>query len=713
MRIMCHLGDLKVAALVDTGSDFDAIDADLAKYQESKGNPAFISRSQSASIPVSGFATSMKCQTDTSSRWMVTFTGSEVLHGPVVQPQLEFKFSEFLELGDPLIFGMPSVDNRGGIESLGASHVWIAGLWIPRWHRRDSNDSAVRSISALEVQPQNCLRHLAPQSCQDILVDEHGWYPMTTYWDSRHLSDLFGNNQPCWLGSSPDCPADLEVLNSVVSPFLPSGVATMDILVKARPGHVVSITSNASICQLRLVDEDCIQALQDFQIAKGTREVEQPDPLDVYVPIPGCSGFTQSTGVSPSAPETTSGGREVNRLIYNGSHDGGFASESDSCAPIAYSINSVQSGNYKIRNRTDQQARLFPELEKEIADRRMRLNADVRDQKSAQYKAEICEKVKKLQLCPEEHFDLLCERILKPFSDRFWDEGCEAPAIKGFKASISLKPGAKIPFRQPYRLSKFDETRLSYLYEEAEKEGKAERFELGAKPPCCCTPVFVVDKKGSLIGRKVGDFRGLNNVTEDYYYPAPEADTCLMEACGKKYHTLFDCVWGFEQIDVDDATAELLSTITPFGTFKSKKLPMGVKQGPAIYQHMQDSAFCNESKPNGDKLCHVYFDDTHMCDNTIEEHFASIAHVLTVARKYNIQYRLTKCNFVQPEVLLLGFHCSLKGRTADPKKIEQLRSWPAYRGCADIVSHLAFCNYLREYYGPDYSEKTLPLKKYL
>ena len=47
----------------------------------------------------------------------------------------------------------------------------------------------------------------------------------------------------------------------------------------------------------------------------------------------------------------------------------------------------------------------------------------------------------------------------------------------------------------------------------------------------------------------------------------------------------------------------------------------------------------------------------------------------------------------------------------DPKKIEQLRTWPAYRGCADIVSHLAFCNYLREFYGPDYTERTIPLKK--
>ena len=128
---------------------------------------------------------------------------------------------------------------------------------------------------------------------------------------------------------------------------------------------------------------------------------------------------------------------------------------------------------------------------------------------------------------------------------------------------------------------------------------------------------------------------------------------------------------------------------------------------------MQDNAFCNEYKPNGDKLCSVFFDDTHMGDHTIEEHIATLERVLTVARWFNIQYRLTKCTFFQPEVLLLGFNCSLKGRSADPKKIEQLRAWPEYRNCADIVSHLAFCNYLREFYGPDYAEKTIPLKTYL
>ena len=96
--------------------------------------------------------------------------------------------------------------------------------------------------------------------------------------------------------------------------------------------------------------------------------------------------------------------------------------------------------------------------------------------------------------------------------------------------------------RQPYHLSKFDQTRLSYLMEEAEKEGKAERYQLGEQPPRVCTPVLLVDKKESLIGRKVGDFTTFYNVSENYYYPAPEADQVLMDACGKLYHSLFDCL---------------------------------------------------------------------------------------------------------------------------------------------------------------------------
>jgi len=52
MRILVKLGNFQAAALVDSGSDFDAIDADLSSHLEQTGNSSFVSRSQLASLNV-------------------------------------------------------------------------------------------------------------------------------------------------------------------------------------------------------------------------------------------------------------------------------------------------------------------------------------------------------------------------------------------------------------------------------------------------------------------------------------------------------------------------------------------------------------------------------------------------------------------------------------------------------------------------------------
>ena len=61
----------------------------------------------------------------------------------------------------------------------------------------------------------------------------------------------------------------------------------------------------------------------------------------------------------------------------------------------------------------------------------------------------------------------------------------------------------------------------------------------------------------------------------------------------------------------------------------------------------------------------------------------------------------------------MGFICSAEGRPPDPAKLKQLENWPAYSSEEDISSHLAFANYLREFLGPDFSDKTKPLRLYL
>ena len=107
-------------------------------------------------------------------------------------------------------------------------------------------------------------------------------------------------------------------------------------------------------------------------------------------------------------------------------------------------------------------------------------------------------------------------------------------------------------------------------------------------------------------------------------------------------------------------------------------------------------------KPNGEKLADVLFDDSHVADDNLSSHLASLCQLLQCARRNNNQYRSSKSKFCRSYCKLLGFLVGDCGRRAHPDNTSQLRNWPDYKSCGDVVSHLAFANYLREFYGPEF-----------
>ena len=115
LRAIVHLGALKCTALIDTGSDYDALDSGLSVTQEENKNLAFRSRSRHC-ISVSGFADHLKMQSDFVSEWEVTLIGNTSLgSGNPQSVSLLVKFTELSGLGDPLILGMPTIDQHGGM----------------------------------------------------------------------------------------------------------------------------------------------------------------------------------------------------------------------------------------------------------------------------------------------------------------------------------------------------------------------------------------------------------------------------------------------------------------------------------------------------------------------------------------------------------------------------------------------------------------------
>jgi len=300
-----------------------------------------------------------------------------------------------------------------------------------------------------------------PAAVSEFTVDDLGWYPVKTFWRSDEVGSLMSVNQPMWLEASEHCPDNLEVLNTRVSHYDQSpGVFEMDVLVTAKKGTRVSLAEHASFCSLRIMDLEDHQAIQDWTAARDTRQAEYdaeelPDLVDSSsdddeprVQSAEVASLARQSFEVPSvttakhryarvSPKTKTWKTSTQSVEVASSAEGPVSSKQPNTSrTYVISDYTIGTAKYKTANRTDEQARLFPQLETEIGDRRKRLNADVRDQNSAEYKQDICEKVKKLGLCPDQHYKLLCERILKPFSDRFWDEGCAAPSVKGFKGSV-------------------------------------------------------------------------------------------------------------------------------------------------------------------------------------------------------------------------------------------------------------------------------------
>ena len=92
---------------------------------------------------------------------------------------------------------------------------------------------------------------------------------------------------------------------------------------------------------------------------------------------------------------------------------------------------------------------------------------------------------------------------------------------------------------------------------------------------------------GSL--RPCGDFRGLNHKTVLDKYPLPNIKHFNSKMMGAKIFSKVDLVKAFHAIPLDETSQNKTVVVTPWGTFKFKRLPMGLKNSPQTFQKLMDS----------------------------------------------------------------------------------------------------------------------------
>ena len=132
---------------------------------------------------------------------------------------------------------------------------------------------------------------------------------------------------------------------------------------------------------------------------------------------------------------------------------------------------------------------------------------------------------------------------------------------------------------------------------------------------------------------------------------------------------------------------------TSQGHYYYNRMPFGLKNAPATFQRMMDTAL----RGLINKHCFVYLDDIIIFGQSIEENNSNLAIILQRLRELGLKIQPDKCEFLKPELGYLGHIVTAEGVKPNPQKLEAVSNFKQPRNPTDIKSFLGLAGYYRKF----------------
>ena len=125
------------------------------------------------------------------------------------------------------------------------------------------------------------------------------------------------------------------------------------------------------------------------------------------------------------------------------------------------------------------------------------------------------------------------------------------------------------------------------------------------------------------------------------------------------------------------------------GLFAFKRLPNGIRSGPAIFQRILDELLSDIPKAVS------RLDDTLIAGTDYQDHLNTFSQVLERLLKYGFTLNKAKCKFLQSSVVYLGHLIDSAGLHPTMDKLAAVRDAPPPKDAVDLKSFLGlimFCS---------------------
>ena len=100
----------------------------------------------------------------------------------------------------------------------------------------------------------------------------------------------------------------------------------------------------------------------------------------------------------------------------------------------------------------------------------------------------------------------------------------------------------------------------------------------------------------------------------------------------------------------------------------------------------------------------LYLDDICIFAPTIDKMLDQIQLVFNRLKKFNLKIKPKKCQFFSTSVLFLGHILLAEGISANPEKVDKVKTWPVPKNIKEVQSFLGLASYYRRFI-PHFAKK--------
>ena len=156
--------------------------------------------------------------------------------------------------------------------------------------------------------------------------------------------------------------------------------------------------------------------------------------------------------------------------------------------------------------------------------------------------------------------------------------------------------------------------------------------------------------------RICGDYKTtVNTMAPCDNYPLPNTPEQLATLAGGEHFSKIDLKQAYQQVELNEASRELLTVNTHRGLFQPERLQYGVHSATGIFQREIERIL------KGIPYVLVRVDDILVTGRNCTEHFMGLMRVLDALEDAGLTVNLKKCEFFKDEVTFCGYRMNKDG----------------------------------------------------